>query len=55
MTKRCKFCGVKMSEAEIDGNNVWQCPVCGFVQEKPETAAVEATGGKDVRRDLLEV
>ena len=36
MTKRCKFCGVKMSDAEIDGKDVWQCPVCGYVAEKPD-------------------
>ena len=35
MTKRCRFCGVKMADAVISGKDVWQCPVCGYVVEKP--------------------
>lgn len=42
MIKRCKFCGVKMSDAEIDGKAVYQCPICGFVVEKEEQKAATA-------------
>lgn len=42
MTKRCKLCGVKMNETEIDGKAVRQCPVCGFVVKKEEGATTSA-------------
>jgi hypothetical protein len=30
-----------MVDAVIDGNAVYQCPTCAYVEEKPKTPAVE--------------
>lgn len=56
MTKRCKFCGVKMNDAEINGKAVWQCPACGYVTEKeepPSSREAEAGPLREELRDMI--
>lgn len=42
MTKRCKFCGVKLISMVISEKVVYQCPICGYI-EGSEALVIEAS------------